>query len=137
MNNLFFKKSDPAYLNFQYLEDLSTAYWYSEILFAAIELKLFMFIAQGVESIESLAETTGCGEKKLKRFLGVLERLNLVYRQDTKFYNSQIAEIYLVPGKSTYMGDFFLYRSYMKPNWETILDRLALKSKKSVKSFTE
>ncbi len=132
MNNLFFKKSDPAYLNFQYLEDLSTAYWYSEILFAAIELKLFMFIAQGVESIESLAETTGCGEKKLKRFLGVLERLNLVYRQDTKFYNSQIAEIYLVPGKSTYMGDFFLYRSYMKPNWETILDRLALKSKKSV-----
>jgi len=131
MSNLFFQKADPAHLDFQYLEDLSTAYWYSEVLFASIELKLFMFLDQGAATIESLAEAAGCRKKRLKRLLNVLESLNLVHYQDGKFCNSQSAGIYLVPGKSGYMGDFFLYRSYMKPRWETIVDQVALKSRQA------
>ncbi|MCD6272235.1 MAG: methyltransferase domain-containing protein [Deltaproteobacteria bacterium] len=131
MSNLFFQKADPAHLDFQYLEDLSTAYWYSEVLFASIELKLFMFLDQGAATIESLAEAAGCRKKRLKRLFNVLERLNLIHYRDGKFYNSQSAGIYLVPGKSGYMGDFFLYRSYMKPRWETIVDQVALKSRQA------
>jgi predicted metal-binding protein len=36
-----FHLADPAHTDFQYLEDLATGYWYSEVLFAALELKLF------------------------------------------------------------------------------------------------
>ncbi|MDD5760346.1 MAG: hypothetical protein PHI06_14860 [Desulfobulbaceae bacterium] len=33
--------TDPARTSFQFLEDLSTAYWLSEAFFAALELKIF------------------------------------------------------------------------------------------------
>ncbi|MBL0716922.1 MAG: class I SAM-dependent methyltransferase [Desulfosarcina sp.] len=134
MNDLSCQKSDPAYLDFQYLEDLSTAYWYSEILFAAIELKLFMFLDneqnqsrnQGGSTLKFLANAAKCKEKELERLLKALERLNLIYCFNGSFYNSQSAGIYLVPGKSTYMGDFLLYRRYMKTGWETIVNRVSL-----------
>ena len=128
MNNLSFQKSDPAYLDFQYLEDLSTAYWYSEILFAAIELKLFMLIDQNQKysTTQSLAKAAGCKEKELGRLLKALNRLNLIHSFNGTFYNSQSAGIYLVPGKSTYLGDFLLYRRYMKAGWETIVQRVSL-----------
>jgi len=39
--------SDPAHTDFQYLEDLSTAYWHSEAFFAALELKIIRPVRLG------------------------------------------------------------------------------------------
>lgn len=133
MNNLSFQKSDPAYSDFQYLEDIATAYWYSEILFAAIELKLFMFLDQGYNTAKTLAEAAGCKEKELGRLLKALERICLIYYDDANFYNSQSAGIYLVPDKNSYIGDFLLYRRYMKSGWETIVKKVVLESGQTVR----
>ena len=133
MDNLSFQKSNPAYSGFQYLEDLSTAYWYSEILFAALELKLFMFLHQGQNTVKSLAKAAGCKEKELGRLLKALNCLNLIHYINGNFYNSQSAGIYLVPGKSNYIGDFLLYRQYMKAGWETIVKRVTLESSSSAR----
>ncbi len=40
MKPLPFQSADPTRTSFQFLENLATAYWYSESLFAAIELRL-------------------------------------------------------------------------------------------------
>jgi len=55
-----FQDADPAHRNFQYLEDLSTAYWYSEVLFAALELNLFEFLEKGCSGLNTLARTASC-----------------------------------------------------------------------------
>ena len=41
-----FLSAERAHTNYQYLEDLSTGYWFSEVLFAAIELKIFDLIEE-------------------------------------------------------------------------------------------
>jgi hypothetical protein len=52
-----FKKNDPAHKDFQYLEDLSTAYWYSTVLFTAIELELFFHMEKGLCSSQAPARS--------------------------------------------------------------------------------
>jgi hypothetical protein len=63
MKQLPFHQSDPVHKNFQFLGDLATAYWYSEVLFAAIELDLFGWIEKEYHRMETLAEAAqvaGC-----------------------------------------------------------------------------
>lgn len=125
-----FKNNDPAHRDFQYLEDLSTAYWYSTVLFTAIELELFFHMEKGLSSTDDLARAALCRETELIRLLRAMERMALVTRHDDQWYNSQVSSLFLVPGKPDYMGDFFLYRQYMRPNWEKLTQKVSLKEKK-------
>lgn len=118
-----FQDPDPAHRDFQYLEDLSTAYWYSEVLFAALELHLFELLDQGLSRLDELAARSGCDEHQLLRLLEALERLELVHREGGVWLNSQIARLYLVPGSPAYMGHFFLYRRHMQPRWIELAQR--------------
>ncbi|MCF6248861.1 MAG: DUF2284 domain-containing protein [Desulfobacula sp.] len=120
-----FKKSDPAHTDFQYLEDLSCAYWYSEVLFAALELKIFMYIDKGAASLQSLAKEALCNESELFRLLRCMERMTLVVSYEDKWSNCQVSSMYLVPDKEAYMGDFFLYRHYMRPNWAKLSESVS------------
>lgn len=118
-----YKNADPAHDKFQYLEDLSTAYWYSQAFFTALELKLFMHLDKGKGSVHSLAEASGSKEGELQRLLRALERMALVHYENNIWFNAQVASIFLVPEKPDYMGDFFLYRKYMRPNWDLLTSR--------------
>lgn len=40
----------------QYLEDLATGYWFSEVLFTAVELDIFTHIERGGKSVEEISE---------------------------------------------------------------------------------
>src|SRR5271157_6317900 len=46
------QNADIASEGFQRLEDLATAYWYSEVLFTALELSLFGLLGEGSASID-------------------------------------------------------------------------------------
>jgi SAM-dependent methyltransferase len=125
MEQLPFQQSDPAHKNFQFLEDLATAYWYSEVLFAAIELDLFGWIEKGYNRMETLANAAGCRLSELGRMMRMLCRLELVHNYKGQFYNSQVSRIYLIDGGPDYMGDFFLYRRYMKPQWSDLAKKIS------------
>ena len=120
-----FLKSDPAQQDHQYLEDLATAYWYSEVLFGAIELELFARLDGGDRSLASLAEATRCRPHELARLMTALERLALVHYHKGLWTNSQLARCYLVPGRSEYIGDLLLYRRYMQPSWHKLASAVA------------
>lgn len=122
---LSFQDADPAHKDFQYLEDLSTAYWYSEILFAALDLKLFECLEQDCSTLEALARAAGCHEEELHRLLRVLESLDLVHKAQNSWFNSQVARLYLLPGSPSYMGDFFLYRRHMQTKWQELGQRVS------------
>ncbi len=124
-----FKNNDPAHTGFQFLEDLSTAYWYSQVLFTALELELFKFMDKGLCSPKDLAQALRCDEVDLVRLLTAMKKIGLVTSRNGNFYNTQVASYFLVPGKRDYMGDFFLYRQYMSPCWKKLTRKISGKEK--------
>jgi predicted metal-binding protein len=119
-----FHIADPAHTDFQYLEDLATGYWYSEVLFAALELKLFDNLDGAGRDLNSLAAASGSDPRLLRRLLRVLKRLALVGEADGVWFNNPSAGRYLVASRPTFMGDFFFYRRYMKAGWQELAARM-------------
>ena len=109
--------SDPAHKGFQYLEDIATGYWYSEVLFSAVELDLFGHIEAGAATPAALAGAADCKMPGLMRLITALVKMDLIHATPQGFANSQIARRFLVPDQKDYMGDFILYRHYMMAGW--------------------
>jgi predicted metal-binding protein/ubiquinone/menaquinone biosynthesis C-methylase UbiE len=117
-------QADIAAEGFQRLEDLATAYWYSEVLFTALELNIFGLLGKGSASIEELASNSGYEADGLSRFLAALVALGLVVEYHGQFANSPLAACYLIPGTDGYMGEFLLYRRYLTSHWQRLGDRI-------------
>lgn len=122
-----FLNVDPAHRDFQYLEDLATAAWFSEVLFAAIELHLFGLIETNYPDTITLARLSETNEKGLIRLLTVLERQRLILREGEKWSNSQVVRKYLLQESPAYIGNFLFYRKYMQDNWKAIVRNISLK----------
>lgn len=120
MSKLPFQKADPAQTSFQFLEDLSTAYWFSEVLFGAIELGLFDCIQKEYPTTAELAALSSCKVDELARMLTALERMGLIMQTEGRWCNSQITSLYLTRQSDSYMGNFLLYRRYMQPGWQAL-----------------
>lgn len=118
-------RSDAARWGFQYLEDIATGYWYSQVLFSAVELDLFGLIETGRTTPAELAAAAGCRMPELTRLLAVLVRMDLIHAPPGGLVNSQVARRFLVPGQSDYMGDFILYRRYMQAGWSGLTQAVA------------
>ncbi len=123
--DMAFLKSDPARWGFQYLEDMATGYWYSQVLFSAVELDLFGWLETGCATSADLAAAAGCHPSELSRLLTVLVRLEQIHATPGGLVNSQLAGRFLVPGRPDYMGDFILYRRYMQAGWSSLTQAVA------------
>jgi hypothetical protein len=116
--------SDPTRSKFQYLEDIATGYWYSEVLFSAVELDLFGHIEAGAATPAALAEAADCRQPGLMRLIAAIVKMDLVHATPQGLVNSQITRRFLVPGKQDYMGDFILYRRYIMAGWRNLTPAL-------------
>lgn len=117
-------KWDPNTCGGQYLEDLSTAYWYSEALFTALDWGLFDCLEDGSQTAGALAERLGCDAKSLTRYLHLLKTLDLVDCYDDTWYNTTLASTYLIPGKPLYQGNSILWRRDIREDWLTLKEAL-------------
>jgi len=127
--DLPFHKADYSHKMFQYLEDVSTAYWFSEVLFAALDLNIFEHIDHGSCKIDNLAEKISCKEKELYRLLRVLCRMKLLHKVEDKWFNSQLAGKYLVSDSPSYIGNFLFYRQYLQSNWKKLVEKISFDKK--------
>lgn len=118
------QNSDIAAEDFQRLEDLATAYWYSEVLFAALELNIFGLLAETPASLEDLTATSGYDRDGLSRFLSTLTAVGLIVEHAGQYANGPLAARYLVPGGGSYWGDFLLYRRYLSSHWQRLTSRI-------------
>lgn len=125
MFTLPFQNTDIAHTSFQFLEELSTAYWFSQLLFTSIELGVFDSIQQEFPTTAELAEHSSCKEEELTRILVALERLELIMRVDGRWCNSQLSTRYLTTTSDSYMGHLLLYRCYMQPSWQRLTQTVA------------
>ena len=116
--------ADIASEGFQRLEDLATAYWYSEVLFTSLELNVFGLLGNCPATVDRLAAQTGYDAGGLSRFLSSLVALGLIVEHEGAFSNGPLAARYLRPGNSAYLGDFLLYRRYLSSHWQRLGPRI-------------
>ena len=104
----------------QYLEDLATGYWFSEVLFTAVESNVFTLLELEGRTVVEIAEALDVSPKGLRRFLQALCELGLVVCDADRYFNTKLASDYLVPGKSDYQGDLILWRKGLKSGWQDL-----------------
>lgn len=119
-----FSLPDPQDSSPQYLEDLATGYWYSEMLFASIELGIFTLIGEDGKLPDELAESLDMGGEGLARFLHALTTIGLIVKHGDRYCNTSVANQYLVSGKQEYWGDSILWRKELSQNWKTLIPSL-------------
>ncbi len=116
--------TDIASEDFQILEDLATASWYSEVLFAAIELGIFEALSENPRSSEDLATKLDYDRDSMARFLEVLGSLGLIVVRDGNYENGPLAARFLVRGSEWYAGHFLDYRKFLAPGWKRLPARI-------------
>jgi predicted metal-binding protein len=102
----------------QYLEDLATGYWFSEVLFTAVEMDLFSLVGAEGATADELSRALDANPQGLKRFLHALEKMGLVTIDGPRYFNTKLSDDYLVSGKQLYQGDSILWRKYLHPGWQ-------------------
>ncbi len=115
---------DPSGAGPQYLEDLATGYWVSEVFFTAMEMDLFTLLEPVGKSAVQAAGELGCAPATFSRFLHALCAIGLLTTDGRIFVSTQPAREHLVRGRSGYLGDSILWRRYLQPNWRGLGDCL-------------
>ena len=113
-------KYDPHKPGFQYLDDLASGYWFSEVLFTAVEERLFTLLEPAGKTLEEIAEELQWEAKALKRYLDTLCVLGLLNCYEGLYSNSGLSAQYLVEGKPHYLGDMILWRKYLASYWQEL-----------------
>jgi len=101
----------------QYLEDLATGYWFSEILFTSVEMDIFSRLEPKGASLNDLSISLAVDPKALSRLLDALSSISLITRHGDRYFNTKISHEYLVAGKKDYQGDSILWRKYLRTSW--------------------
>lgn len=115
-----FFSPDPQDGSPQLLEDLATGYWYSEMLFASVELGIFTIIGENGKSLDELTGSLDMGLEELSRFLNALTTVGLIVKHGNKYCNTLLSNRYLVSGKQEYLGASILWRKELSQNWKTL-----------------
>lgn len=115
-----FQDFEPQEAGPQYLEDLATAYWYSEVLFTALENDLFTILAEKGMTSGELADHLKWDPQATERFLRALCSLGLLCLYEEQYSNTVLAGNYLVRGKKYYQGESILWRKYLSTGWREL-----------------
>jgi ubiquinone/menaquinone biosynthesis C-methylase UbiE len=87
-------------------------------LLAAVELDLFTRIAQGMKTIEVLANQAGVSANALGRLLGTLSAMGFLQRNGDDYALTPVSERFLVRGQPSYVGDIVLQ---IRQEWDAWL----------------
>ncbi len=115
-----FQNFEPQEVGPQYLEDLATAYWYSEVLFTALENDLFTILVEKGMTSGELADYLKWNPQATERFLQALCSLGLLCLCEDQYFNTVLASEYLVRGKKYYQGESILWRKYLSAGWRDL-----------------
>jgi ubiquinone/menaquinone biosynthesis C-methylase UbiE len=78
----------------------------SQILDASIEYDFFTLIHDGFQTVEEIARRAGTDARATRIVLDSLPALGLVEKRDGKYILTPTADVFLVKGKPSYVGDF-------------------------------
>lgn len=97
------------------LQRISKGFWESAALMSAVELGVFTAIANGDDTIATVAAALKIEPVNAERLLIALTAMELISRDADQFTNTEDVDRFLVEGKPTYAGPWMLFG---KPRWE-------------------
>ncbi|MFZ5642862.1 MAG: DUF2284 domain-containing protein [Bacillota bacterium] len=118
--SLSYLNHDPQENGPRYIEDLATAYWYSEALFTAVELGVFTLLEPDGKTVEEISGYLDLSREGLERFLQALCCLGLISRHEGIYFNSKISRRHLLKGAEDYQGDSVLWRKHLFSGWRSL-----------------
>jgi hypothetical protein len=101
----------------QPLLDMNYSFARTAMLLTAVRLHLFTLLADRALTSSELAAGAGTLPEPTERLLKGLEALGLVERQDDTYRLTPIADVFLVEGKSSYLGGDTLAMQDYVPAW--------------------
>jgi predicted metal-binding protein len=110
----------------QDLEDLATAGWLSETLFAALELGIFEALGADSVPLDEAASRVGAEPQAFRRLAEALQTLGLLALYDEHVACTTVARRHLLPGGDAYLGHSLRYRRHLAANWERLADAVRL-----------
>ena len=106
----------------QDLEDLATACWLSEVLFAALDLGLFEALGEDAVPLEDLARRCGADPRALERMVRVLSAMGLVSLWQGRAACTGVARRHLLPEGPAYLGHSLSYRRRLARSWPRLAE---------------
>jgi predicted O-methyltransferase YrrM len=92
----------------------------TRLLLTGIELKVFSYLTEP-RSAESLAGEIGTHRENTRLFLDALTANELLCKRDGRYWNTPLADAFLVEGQPTYLGDVFRnFTEYIRPALESM-----------------
>ena len=105
--------------------ELSGAYWASRTLLSAAELGVFATLAAGPLQVDDLRERLGLHPRGAQDFLDTLVALGLLDRDDDGYRNAAETDMYLDPGKPSYLGGLLeFHNAVMYSPWASLTEAL-------------
>ena len=95
------------------IETLATAVYPSFAMMAGMQLDVFTPLKDGPMSAARLAEALDVPQEKLRPLLYALVNAELLRIEDDQFANTPEGDLYLVRGRSTYLGGAHELYSYL------------------------
>jgi predicted O-methyltransferase YrrM len=107
------------------LLDLASGYQQAKTLFLLIEFALPTLLSPQPLNTEQIARSLGMHTRAADSFLRACVALGLLDQLEGEYRNSALAELFLVKGKSTYLGDEFArYDRTSYPMWMNLGQKL-------------
>lgn len=107
--------------NFQELENIAIAPWYSNTLFFAVENGVFDLLLEG-KTEDELCEILGVTKDAVQRFLRILQNMGLVNIEGEHISNTEVALVYLTKSSYYYQGNSILWRKNLINSWNRLGD---------------
>ncbi|GAB4271551.1 MAG: hypothetical protein Kow0092_26310 [Deferrisomatales bacterium] len=106
----------------QDLEDLATAGWLSETLFATLELGVFEALGEGALPLPELARRCGADPEAFARLARALSALGLLSLWEGRAACTAVARRHLLPESPDYLGHSLAYRRRLARTWTSLAD---------------
>lgn len=110
----------------QDLEDLATAGWLSETLFAALELGVFEALNAGSLPLDELADRCGADPAAFRRLADALAVLGLLSLHEGRAACTTVARRHLLPEAEEYLGHSLRYRRRLAAHWPRLAEAVRL-----------
>jgi hypothetical protein len=101
--------------------ELGFAFQKSRILLTACELDIFSILDNDSKTSLEIAEAIPANQSSLERLLNALVSLNMLHKEDNKYYNSKISARFLVSNSKDYIGTA-RHANYLWKSWSNLTE---------------
>ena len=120
------KMGKGAEWNIGRLLSVSSSYWRSSTVHAAVKLEIFAALGDGELTAEEVSAKIGAKERGLAMLLNALTAMDLLQHRDNRYKNTDFSRTYLVKGEPGYIGYIIMHHFHLVDAWAKLHEAVLL-----------